>query len=73
MSNPIQIGASNRRPKICPVGGCTDQAKPGHLMCLGHWRKVSRKTQKEVWNTFNDRDWDAWKVASEKAIEEANR
>lgn len=61
------------RPKVCPVGGCVEPVKKGHLMCLAHWRKVPREVQRAVWSSFNDRDWERWKKVSDQAIIAAER
>lgn len=41
---------SQQRP--CPVRGCTGHAQPKHVMCLEHWKRVSRSTQEAVYETW---------------------
>jgi hypothetical protein len=35
----------------CPVRGCKNVAKLGHLMCWPHWRRVPRFLKSAVWET----------------------
>lgn len=59
----------------CPVEGCTGNVRVGHLMCLGHWKVVSRKTQRDVnytWKRYRQ-DPDAYTTARAAAIDEATR
>lgn len=39
----------------CPIDPCQRTVRPGHLMCVLHWREVPREIQNEVWRT-----WGAW-------------
>jgi len=43
----------------CPVIGCKERRKHGRLLCLSHWRRVSRSVQSAVWST-----WDAFQHAT---------
>lgn len=36
----------------CPIQGCKNSVKPGHLMCLTHWRLVPRLIQQAVNTTW---------------------
>ncbi len=38
----------------CPVDGCLNGRKPGHLMCFRCWRRVPMILRRAVWDTF---DW----------------
>jgi hypothetical protein len=46
----------------CPIIGCEVHRGAGRLLCMPHWRRVSRKTQREVWST-----WDAYQHAKGRA------
>ena len=42
-------------PRVCPVADCGTAIAREHLMCHGHWRRVSRPLQAEVneaWRWF---------------------
>lgn len=36
----------------CAVEDCTDQAKPGQLMCWPHWKRLPRNLQFDVNSTW---------------------
>jgi hypothetical protein len=36
----------------CPVEGCKNSVKAGHLMCLAHWRLVPQRLQRAVNRTW---------------------
>lgn len=43
------------KPSPCPVIGCTGLRKHGRLLCLHHWRRMSRNVQREVrlaWDAY---------------------
>jgi len=43
----------------CPVEGCGAPLKRGHLMCLGHWRRVPKPLAVEInetWKKINGGD-----------------
>lgn len=46
----------------CPIIGCREHRGAGRLLCLTHWRRVTRRTQREVWST-----WDAYQHARDRA------
>lgn len=38
----------------CPVANCVKGNLPHHiLMCYNHWKMVSKKTQREVYDAWN--------------------
>jgi hypothetical protein len=37
---------------LCPVAGCTRQAKDQQLMCWPHWRRVPKALNHAVFETF---------------------
>ncbi|GGZ02457.1 hypothetical protein ACFSTD_09630 [Novosphingobium colocasiae] len=36
----------------CPIKDCAKHAKPGHLMCWPHWRRVPKALNHAVFDTF---------------------
>lgn len=62
----------------CPVEGCKDAVKAGHLMCLKHWRLVPTRLQRAVNSTWRSykakRDMealDAYRAARDAAVRAA--
>lgn len=49
---------------------CTAGAKPNMLMCWGHWKRVPRAIQHEVWmsNEAGHPDYEASRLAARAAI-----
>jgi hypothetical protein len=37
---------------VCQIEGCARDRKPGHLMCLDHWRGVPEPLQERVVSTY---------------------
>lgn len=58
----------------CHAKGCNVEVKPELLMCLKHWRMVSKDTQIEVWRHYRPGQCDdknpseAWHKAADQAI-----
>jgi hypothetical protein len=65
--------------RTCPVDGCGKPIRMGMLMCLGHWRRVPKRIQHEVWATWRElrqmRSLDrlaAYRMAHDCAIDAVN-
>lgn len=56
----------------CAAPNCDVRCDHDKLMCLPHWRLVSRETQREVWAAWRNvhRDPETYREAREKAIAE---
>jgi hypothetical protein len=58
----------------CHARNCSVGCKPECLMCLGHWRRVPRKLQRAVWDSYRPGQCDdrnpseEWHVAADAAI-----
>lgn len=72
--------------KTCPVPGCAAPDRPGMLMCRDHWFKAStaaRRAVNKTWREYKAATGEpaearlmalqAYRVARDKAIEEASR
>jgi len=46
--------ANRAVPSPCPVPGCSDTVRRGHLLCLADWRRVSARTRAEVWRAWRE-------------------
>lgn len=66
-------------PHTCHAMGCNKPVKPELLMCLEHWRMVSRPTQLRVWAAYRPGQCDdkrpslEWCRAADRAVEEVAR
>ena len=60
----------------CHAINCKTKCKPEMLMCLKHWRMVSKASQKAVWDTYRPGQCDTkdpsneWHIAADRAIKE---
>jgi hypothetical protein len=60
----------------CPVDPCQRTVRPGHLMCVIHWRQVPAEIRERVWRTWrtwnrthSDADWLTYSEARIDALD----
>lgn len=51
----------------CHAIACKRSIPPEMLMCRGHWYKVPKGMQAEVWRTYRDGQCDDWNITKEYA------
>ena len=56
----------------CPIDGCTRPAKDGQLMCWPHWRRVPKELNRAIFDTYQRRAWDEYRVNRDEAIRIVN-
>ena len=70
----LPLFPSSELPHTCHARGCNVSVSPHMLMCIVHWRRVTKRIQRAVWATYRPGQCDdrnpseAWHQAADAAI-----